>query len=293
MALSRRILQNVPGRLSVPLVDFNGQPRNATGAVTVTGRRASGAVLFDSRPAEVEPGGLASVALSADETAVLDSLTLTWVEEGGGTYETVADVVGGFYFSLDEARYAAPGFTDTSKYPNELMADVRQEVEEELERITGRAFVPRYRRVVLNSGTLIRPPDVDVRKIRSLNFDGRNVATSVGLDGTLYMLSASQIANAAEEYSSGLPQYQAVIEYEYGLSSPPADLKRAALIRMVSRLGLSKSGVPDRNEYQLVDGQLFTVTQPGVRGSLTGIREVDAVYSSYSVATEVMAVPIR
>lgn len=289
-------MQNVPATLSVFLMDADGGYREPVGAITVSAVRANGDILFTARDAGVGIGvGEYTTDLTADDTATLDRLTVTWTEAGAGAYATTADVVGGFYFSPDEARTAAPGITDTAKYPTSLILDIRNEVEEEAERITGRAFVPRYRRVVLDARYGLRTPDIDVRKVRRLTVNGVDSPVSVGAGGQLYPLLRSQVANAGPGY----PEYgyygvagELVIEYEYGTDSPPADLKRAALVRFVDRLGLAKSGAPSRNEYQIIDGQAFTVTQPGVRGSLTGIREVDAVYAAYAVSRDVQAVRI-
>lgn len=292
MANIRRILRNVPATLPVTLVDSDGAPREAVGDVTVTAVRSNGEALFTDRLADpgIEYGEFVT-ELATSDTGELDRLTLTWAEAGGGVYTTYAEVVGGYYFSPDEARTAAPGLTDASKYPTALILDARNEVEQEAERITGRAFVPRFRRVTLDASEFVRLPDVDVRRVRSMTVGGRTAPVTVGAMGQLYPLLPSQVANAGPRY---LPwgRGEVVVDYEYGLDEPPADLKRAALIRLVDRLGLAKSGVPSRNEYQIIDGQAFTVTQPGVRGSLTGIREVDAVYAAYAVARDVMAVRI-
>jgi hypothetical protein len=300
MANTRRILANVPATLSVTLVDSDGQAREVQGAVTASVTRGNGESLIGSRTAvEGLNAGEMTIGLTAAETAVLDHLSVTWTEDGGGIYVTTVDVVGGFYFSLDEVRRASPGLTDTNRYPTPMLIDVRAEVEEEAERITGRAFVPRYRRIELDgrSGFDIhqglRIPAIDVRKLRSLSAGGRVIPASVGPSGELFPLTPEQVANAGSffDYSYGLVPI--VVEYEYGTDAPPPDMKRAALMRMVSRLDLAKTGVPNRNEFQVIDGKFFTVTQPGVRGSLTGIREVDAVYQAYAVSGDLVAVPIR
>lgn len=293
MANTRRILQNIPAKLSVTLVDGDGQTRTPEGPVTVSVARGNGDTLVASRGAA--PGantGEMAVELTAAETATLDRLTLTWTEAGGGVYVTTADIVGGFYFSLDEARRASPGLTDTAKYPTALLIDTRAEVEEEAERITGRAFVPRYRRVELDPRQGMRLPFTDVRKVRLVTVGGRALPSSVGPFGELYPLTAGQVANGPG-YFDPASAGPIVVDFEFGMDVPPPDMKRAALIRMVSRLDLAKTGVPNRNEFQVVDGKFFTVTQPGVRGSLTGLREVDAVYQAYAVSGDLLAVPIR
>jgi hypothetical protein len=281
------------------LTDSDGSPREANGPVTVSAVRTNGETLFEDRDASAgaELGEYVTELTSVD-TDRLDMFLLTWTEADGGVYTSTAEVVGGFYFSPDEARNAAPGLTNSELYPMALLIDARNEVEQECERITGRAFVPRYKRITLDARQGLRLPDIDIRAVRRLMVGGIQSPVAVGQWGELYPLLAEQVANAGEDYQSigtignGEMSPEVVVEYEYGLEAPPADLKRAVLIRFVDRLGIAKTGAPSRNEYQVIDGQIFTVTQPGVRGSLTGIREVDAVYAAYSVRRDVQAVRI-
>lgn len=294
VASTRRVLRSVPALLSVVLVDADGAPRTTEGAVTVTAVRGNGEDLFDgARDAEpgIEPGEY-TVMLTPEDTAELDRIELTWTDDSGGQYTTIAEIVGGFYFSPDEARKAAPGLDNLDLYPTALVLEIRNEVEQEVERITSRAFVPRYRRVVLETRRDVRVPDIDVRTVRRVTIDGRQYPLRADARGYLVGLSPEQVGNAGPGYGWRGSGSELVVEYEHGLDAPPADLKRAALVRFVDRIGLAKSGAPERNEYQVIDGQVFTVTQPGVRGSLTGIREVDAVYAAYSVSSDVMAVRI-
>lgn len=289
---TKRILRNVPARLSVSLVDGDGGPAIAD-AVTVAGSRGNGSILFASRAAEASANvGEFTTDLSIADTAELDSFMLTWTADNGAEYVTFAEVVGGHYFTLDEARRAAPGLRDTDKYPNDLLIEVRNETEDECERLTKRAFVPRYRRVELDPRQGLWLPYVDVRKVRTLAIDGANVPVSVGPFGQLFPLTAEQVANAGPGYGRYATALSITADIEYGMEAPPADLKRAALVRFVSRLGLAKSGVPERNEYQIVEGQVFTTVTRDARGTLTGIREVDDVYHSYAMERDFQAVRI-
>jgi hypothetical protein len=290
---TQRILQNVPASLSVTLVDSDGSPRAAVGDVSVEVKRADGTVLVAETAAIAGTGvGAFTAPLTAAQASSLDELSATWTEVGGGIYQTTVDIVGGYYFSIDEARRAAPNFTDKQKYPDALVLKVRQEVEEECERICNRAFVPRFRRLSMlgNGCERLMLPNVDLRAVKALTIDGATVAPSalsVQTFGEVRYINGGRFG-WLRPTGRGLE-----VSYEYGLDSPPADLRRAALIRFASRLSLSKTGVPDRAEFQIVDGRAFTLTTPGVRGSHTGIREVDEVYDAYAYNPMVEAATIR
>lgn len=286
----QRILRGVPATLSVTLVDSDGSPRAAVGDVDVIVKRADGTELIASTSADAgSDTGVFTTPLSATETGVLDQLTATWTEQGGGSYDTVVDIVGGYYFSIGEGRRAAPGLQDTQKYPDDLMLKVRQEVEEECERICNRGFVPRFRRVSLEGNGLDRLmlPNVDVRAVKSLTVDGATVAASA-----LTVESYGELRYTAGGTFGYYTRSTLVAAYEYGLDSPPADLKRAALIRFASRLSLSKTGVPDRREWEVIDGKVFGYSKPG-NAYPTGIREVDVVYAAHAYDPQVEAAPIR
>lgn len=291
----QRILRNVPAVLSVTLVDSDGTPRAAVGDVTVEVKRSDDTIIVEETEADAgSDTGVFITPLTAANSESLDELSATWTEGGGGVYTTVIDVVGGYYFSLAEARRAAPNFTDKQKYSDELILKVRQEVEEECERICNRAFVPRFKRMQFaftgDGLDRLKLPNVDVRAVSAMTIDGAQVAPSalvVESYGEVRYLAGGRFG-ALRPYGAGV-----IVSYEYGLDNPPADLRRAALIRFASRLSLSKTGVPDRAEFQIVDGRTFTLTTPGVRGSHTGIREVDEVYDAYAFNPQVEAATIR
>lgn len=272
-------------------------PTDPTGTPTVAIVDAGGSTVTsgNATPAGSSTGRV-TYALPAQ--AALAQLTATWTATVAGSVLVEADQVeicGGYLFSLTEARASDASLSSTTTYPTADLIAKRQEVEEEFEDICDRAFVPRYRRAVLDgSGTselLLTDADWaaaqrsagDVRTIRSVRMADR-------IDGTFTAFTAGELAAIAVAdgtlrrvdgtvWTEGLGNV--VVEYEYGLASPPSGLKRAALLRLRSRLNLSKSGIPDRaTSFTSADGGTYRIEQAGPWK--TGLPEVDAALARYT-----------
>ena len=70
------------------------------------------------------------------------------------------------------------------------------------------------------------------------------------------------------------------IAYEYGLDSPPDDIREAALIAIRSKLLADRHGLPSRElSISNADG-IVSIAQPGTDRP-TGIPEVDEVLNAY------------
>lgn len=283
----QRILRGTAGTLRWTHLDENGTPSDPGAAVSVTVTEADGTAVTSGSATETGTAktGEHTFALTAAQTASLHLLTVTWAVSGGGTFTTYAEVVGGFYFSLEDARKSDATLADVVKYPDALMLEVRREVEDEFEDITGVAFVPRYARLTLpGSGSAVLQPGA--RQIRSL----RSARQYSDLSTASYTsLSASEIAAVAVS-STALTRTDGVwwdrgagnlvIEIEHGYDRPPPTLKRAALTRLRHRLNFTKSGIPDRAQsFVVAEGGTFSLGQASKRK--TGIPEVDAELARY------------
>jgi len=287
-----RIAKNTAGTLSTTFfVDETATDSSTT--VTYAVVDAAG-VSVASGNATHGATGVYSFTLAAQ--SALKLLTITWSATIGGsatTQVTYAEIVDGFFFTLAEGRASDSSLSDTSTYPTADLTAARLEVEAECETICDRAFVPRYARVTLDgSGTsevLLQHSDpsrsvADVRTIRS-------VSMSDSPDGTFTSFTAAQIADLAVTPDGTLIRTGGdiftegrrcvIVEFEYGLDRPPADLVRATLTRFRTVLNLNKSGVPDRaSSFTVVDGGTFRLDMPGP--FKTGIPTVDAAYGRYS-----------
>lgn len=294
MTTLTRIARSTAGTLRHTFL-VDEAPTDATGTVTYTVVDATGAAVVDGNATLAGAGtGTYSFVLAAQ--SALKALTITWsgtVAGSATTATTYAEIAGGFLFSLQQGRDSDDVLADAVEYTTADLIAARLEVEAECETICDRAFVPRYERVVLDgTGTgevLLRMSDpvrsaADIRTIRS-------VSMADSPDGTFTAFSAGELADLAvaedgtlrrtggDVFTEGRANVR--VEFEYGLSAPPADLVRAALTRFRTVLNIPRSGTPDRTtSFQVADGGTFRLDMPGA--FKCGIPAVDAVYARYS-----------
>jgi hypothetical protein len=295
----QRLLQAKPGTLTVTQLDSNGDPADASGALTVGVTSASGAVILAPGTATTHGGtGVYTVAVTAAQTAKLDSWTATWSDAGNQATQTSDhEVCGGFFFSAAEARASDTTLADSIKYPDATVLAYRQVVEDEAEFICDVAFVPRYRRVSLDgsSSPEIYLPDARIRTIRSVSV--------ITTPGNVVVYDATQLAAIVIDEDFQIQRSDGgvfdegrrnvTIEYECGWDAPPAELKDAAMLRLRAVLNRRKTTVPDRaTSFVTEGGTTFRLDTPNAFS--TGIPEVDAVYNRYSMRelTEATKVPV-
>lgn len=288
---TQRILRAAPATLTLSTYDANGTLADASNPVTVGVTRSDGTVLAAAGTAtgHTASSGIYTVALTAVHTSALNRLTATWTAADGSTWTTYHDVVGGYTFSIAEARASDASLRDATKYPDALIVATRAEVEDELEMITDRAFVPRYSRLQLNgSGTnVMNLTPTDVRAVRSarmypagdLTSTFYTALTTAQINGLVVTTDGVVTRTDYRGWNEGIGNV--VFEVEYGLDTPPADLKRAILTRLRSRLNMPLSSTPDRAS-SIAMGELGVYRLDMPEAYKTGIPEVDAVYDRYS-----------
>ncbi|MEV0993419.1 hypothetical protein [Nonomuraea sp. NPDC050202] len=289
-----RVLRSAPATLERRFY-LGEEPQESSTTVTVTVTDANGA---DVASGDATPAGTGYTFVLPGQ-AQLGSLTATWSATIAGTAVEVADLVevaGGFYFTLADGRASDPSLKDTVKYPTARLAAVRQEVEEECEGITQRAWVPRYRRVLLDgTGTpdMVLPDGGDewragirlrgVRAVRSASVAPRTgqppVALSAGELAALAVMRDGTLRRTdGRVWTEGVGNV--VLEYEYGSDAPPADLRSAALLRFRWLATKPHSGIPDRaTSFSAAEGGVYELATAGA--DRTGIPEVDAAYLRY------------
>jgi hypothetical protein len=287
-----RIAKNTAGTLAAIFL-LDETPTDSTTPVTYTVTDATGATVA-SGTATHAATGLYTFVLASQ--SALAALTVTWSATIGGsatTTTTYAEIVGGFFFSLAEARNSDDVLADTDRYPLADLVAARLEVEAECEMICDQAFVPRYNRVVLDgTGTdklllKLTDPGRSIATVRTV----RSVKMADSPDGTFTAFTSGQLADltvsadgtlirtGGDTFTEG--RANVIVELEYGLDRPPADLVRAALTRLRTQLNVNKNGVPDRASSFTIDGGgTFRLDMPGA--FKTGIPAVDAVYARYS-----------
>lgn len=291
-----RVAKSAPATLTHTFV-VGETPTDASAGVTVTITDANGAAVVTSASATHGTTGVYTYAMAGQ--AALARYTVAWTGTFSGSAVTETDyveIVGGFFFNLADARNSDDSLKDASRFSTAMLASTRQEVEDEVEMICDRAFVPRYRRATLDgSGS----PDLlltdfrwaaegrsaaDVRTIRSAT-----VAPQVGQ--TFVALTTTELANLVVTADGLLRRVDGgiwtegvqnvVVEFEYGLHAPSSDLVRAALVRLRDRLSIPLTGITERaSSFTAVDGGTYRMDMPGA--FKTGLPAVDAVYSRYS-----------
>lgn len=248
---------------------------DATGAVAVAVTRLDGTAV-ESGTATSMGGGVYEYAFTGRD--VLDELVLTWSATVGGDAIVLdqdrIEIVGGFYFGLAEARNIDRVLTDTTKFPTADLIGHRIATENECERITGQAWVPRFSRETLSGdgSTTLKLGRPLVRVVRSVAVAG---FAQIGYEpsdlGLLYL-------------STGWPRghNNVIIEYEHGHDRPDPEIVRGAKLRFKSIALEGRSALPDRAERVVtVDqaGGSVVYGQPGV--DKTGIPAVDAIYRAF------------
>lgn len=288
MSADQRVLRGVPATLSWQALDSDGSPAAPSGTVTVGVAGADGTVVLAAGTATTSSGDVRTVALTAAQTARLDHLTATWTTVGAGSQTTTVDVVGGYFFTLAEA-YAVEGITPNRFDPGQIFA-ARAAIEEDWERICGRAFVPRYERETLDGfgdGMLLLRW-ASIRTIRSVS--------TVSMTGVVTAYTADQMSRlrwtAAGVLTSGTaflhtPQ-SVIVEYEHGLDRLPASLKAWALRHLRAKLTGPTGAIPDRAErYTSPDGAWMALAQP--TPNKIGIPDIDAALARWRVDALIIA----
>jgi len=287
-----RVLRNTAATVSVTF--YNGTTAvEADGAVTVVAKKANGSTLFSTTATNQPAVGVYSVVIPAQ--ANLNILTLTWTGSFTGTpvsIQSEVEIVGGFLFSLGELRAYESAFTNTTKYPDSVLADARAQVEAEFEDICHRAFVPRYWR----EDSLETDPDEwmiwtekpEANVFTGLAQSGQDLL-SYYTNGYLVRDKHSPRGIHVTNYATNLFNYDPLYypisaEYEYGLKQVPIPIHTKALKRAKQFLLGLKSTIDERATTMLLPdiGQVNLAT-PGERGSETGVPDIDVVLRRYTL----------
>ena len=286
----QRILQGAAATLTLTTTDADGTAAEASGTVTVGVTAADGVTVVSAGTATTRTGGSSTytAALTAAQTSTLELLTATWTN-GTSTWTTLHEIVGGFLFSVADARAAddAMGTFAANALTDAQILAARVVIERRVEDICDRAFVPRYARLILD-GTGTRDIVLGVTEPRTLR--SVRVLASAG-SSTYSAFTATELASVAL-YPDGTARRtdggvwvedraNIVVEVEHGLDAPPADLADAALLHLRHHLTRSRAALLDRRttftdeaggSYQLGTADLYS----------TGVPEVDAVYAAHS-----------
>lgn len=284
MVADQQLLRGVAANLRAVLADSDGDPAAGL-TVTVGVTKADGTEVVaagTSAPEDPDAAGTYTVAVSAAQVATLEWLAATWKVAGVTRAVTVHEVVGGYYCSVADAHTVEQFGT----VPAATLRRVRGEVEAEFEQITGVAFVPRYARVRVDGTgrTTLAVPFSQVTSVRSVRVYSDGVTYTTFTAGELAAVPASRTGLLVRTDGAVWPtgRQNIIIEIEHGYSSVPADVKRAAIARLRSRVNQAASGIPSNAlSFATENGQTFRLSVPAV--DRTGDVDVDAVLARHSM----------
>ena len=186
----------------------------------------------------------------------------------------IIEVVGSFIATIPEIRLMDPDLTN-SKYSATDLAGYREIVETEFEGIVGRSFTRKCVRVTVTI-------DGSEDELWPAVHDAVNVRNVYETDGTLTALTIQVGSDGMLTGLSSIPTGTYLMDVEYGFLTSPPDVKRALVQRIHSLVGADRSGVPDRAiSWQPADGGTYVLATAGLRGSETGIPDVDVVLKRY------------
>lgn len=276
------ILKGTQGTLRASFY-VDGVLTDAGAGVTVTVTRLDGTALVTAQAATLASTGVYEYTLTPAQTAALDLLTVVWAGTFEGVAQTVttyAEIVGGQLFSIAQARAWDNGaMASTSTYPSAAIQQAEADIAEGFEHYCGYPFYPRIGRSIFNGNGkyYASVPALFVRNVRALE-----TRASGGVDYTAYTVdeladlfvdpNGMMIRETLGTFTYGARNVRAT--YEYGMTQPPGEITRAAL--MVLRDSLVPSNLTDR-AFQLSDETgTYRLSTPG-RNYPYGIPYVDAV----------------
>lgn len=275
---------------TVVFTDQDGVPADpTTQPVTVTIVADDGTIILASTDATRTAQGTFEINIPDVGTARLDVLTLIWTA-GTRTKTTTAEIVGGYYVDLGDLRALFP---NTTKYTTAKLAAGRRWFETEFERYTGRAFVPRYRRITVwgDGSDQIQLPDEYIRRLRSVTVGATTLTTDQVT--SLQRLGSGIIRRPAPDPLAGqYPTSPATgwpialfgvaqpvdVAYECGLDEPPENVRRAGRVAIQAEL-LTDNAASRELSLQTEIG-LVRMSYPGPERPF-GIPFVDRVANSW------------
>ena len=272
--MQQRVLLNTPTTLTIVFevdgVATDPSPTDAT--VTIT--RADGTPLLTDEPATRTAVGTFDVSLTAAQNDRVDALTVAWTSSLG-TLTTFVEIVGGFLFTIAEARMTKP-LDDVATHPSQRIIDARTLAETALEEACSVAFVPRYFTERLDGK---RDTDLLLSTVRPLTI------TACTVDGVTVAPSELELYADGRVYRQagwGTLRRGVTITGTHGYASPPPRVSRAAIL--LAKRFLIDSPVSDRaTSLTTEDGTTQFLVTAGVRQAVFDIPECNAVVELYGL----------
>lgn len=283
-----RVLAGTPVEASVTFYQ-GGVVADPGEDVTVQVRRADGTIFTPDAPVAGTEDAPRTVALSKEETAEIDLLTLRWTSQALGTLTTTVEVVGDRIFTIAELRAfgndrdgRSRALDNAERYSDAVIDDTRRLVEDGFEEICQVAFIPRFKVSMVDAATAgcILLPAMRTSSVRFVQ---------VRENGTWMDLSNEEIDDLdltpwgeLTRWSGNWPRGRRNIRvgYIHGWDRPPEEIRRAGMI--LARTQLIEGNVSDRAMGFSDEAGSYRLATAGVtRGSWYGLPLVDSVLQRY------------
>lgn len=280
----QRILRGVASTLTWRPVGGDGEAAEPAGDVTVGIVNSAGeTVVVPATATSGEGSEPRTYTLSAANNTDLDLLTVTWTDGGDSSaHTTLVEVVGGFFFTIAEARAADPNLAKDDKFPTPALVEARRQVEEEFEQICDLAFVPRFRvdRVAGHGRTWALLEQPHVRRVRSITELDTGTTTTPWTEDDLLSVDLGPACRISSRAGKTFA-CDVAVAYEHGYDRPPAEVKRAAIQRLRYFAAQPSTGIPDRaTSFSVAEGGSYRLDT--AKAYKTGVPDIDAVLGRWS-----------
>lgn len=289
-----QLLRSVTGTIDLTVTDTSGNLLDTDSPPAIAVVDSSGAAVTSGTSTRVS-AGLYQFTLAGSLLGVLDDYVATWTATIGGaaaTFTTLFEIVGGFYFTVAEARawkFQGGDLSSATKFPTADIIAARNRVEERWENECCMCWVPRGTRATYDGTSSQRLDLQDLpgsdqprwtegpvrpRKIVAVTMDGVAFTPDEIADIAVYP-EGTLIRKTMGYWNAGWRNIS--ILFERGYAQPSGDIKRACL-----RL-LQRELVPG----SLEDTVIAITNEQGTRSLSTangplrrpfGIPEVDSVF---------------
>lgn len=261
----------------------DGVVTHITTPVSVTIRDGAGTTIYTGTP--TLHGNHLDITIPVATLPTLDTYEFTWtgtISSTTVTWTSDVELVGGYLFEIADLRNADRAFTDTAKYPTDVLKQVRTWVEDVIEGTTAAnvAFVPRGNRVTLDGSNRYKTqawgidvPDFELRQVFAAKVNG-TALTNAQVTGLI--CDDNTVWRTDTIWQTGHQNVQ--LHYSHGFDRAPGAITRAALL--LAREYLVKSDLPSRATATSIGDQLFRLTIAG-RDGITGLPDVDAAIAQF------------
>lgn len=200
-------------------------------------------------------------------------------------------IVGGAtrYVTLAQVR-TLPNLADAAKFTDAEIESAMDWFETTFEDFTGMAFVPRTATERLTGGRstlmLKRWPVRSITAVRSFTTATSSTVFTAAELADLLVDSTGEI----KRYSLGYWPTDVEVEYTHGQASPPADVRKAALVAIQEKLMEDNSGRPTDRTYGTATAGVFVRSILPGKDKPFGLASVDEVAVRYRAKYWVPAV---